>query len=239
MDEFVAGTLHTAHLDYAVVLAHCLYNLLAFIDGKSHRLLQEDVLPRLAGGYGDDCVLMVRNGNNYGVDVRPCQDVLVVFVYVHIHFFLPFSLVELPDDAGKAVALDVIDVTASHNAHVLHWEEEVQQHQYLLPQAYESQGDFVVSRLFLVAGCCRGGGCRRFRQGGRQHQAGSAHGGNFQEVSSFHISVIISFVLVRLFRPDNRVYRMNIAIFPQTTSIPYREPGLFVPAEGIDGLYAH
>ena len=120
-------------------------------------------------------MLVVRDGDDDGVDVRPCKEVLVVLIDVHLYFLLPLSGIEVGDPVDETVAFNVIHVAAGDYAHILHGEEVVEEHKDLLAEADESEGDLVVGGLF---GFCGGlqGSCRRPGEGGGQQDAGRSDG---------------------------------------------------------------
>ena len=91
---------------------------------------------------------MVRDGDDDRVDVRPCKQVLIVFVDVNFDFLFSQGGIMLCHPMHEAFALDVIYVTSGDNADILHGEEKVEQHQDLLSQTDESEVDFVVGGLF-------------------------------------------------------------------------------------------
>ena len=109
---------------------------------------------------------MVRDGDDDCVDVRPGEEVLVVLVDIHLDFLLSQGCVMLRYLPDEPLTLDVIDVASGDYADIRHGEEKVQQHDDLLSQADEAEGDLVISGLF---------GCGRRRGGCGVHHAGGQH----------------------------------------------------------------
>ena len=185
VQELAAAALLAAHLQDAAVLAHGLHELLAFVDSQRERLLQVDILARLASGNGDDGVLMVGRGNDYGIYVRAGKQLLVVLVGIHLHLLLALRLVVLPDAAQETVALDVVDVAACQDANVVECHEGAQQVHGLLPEADKAQVHFPVGRL------CSRRTCRGRSRRCMDKTCGSSHSRSTQcthskEISSFH-----------------------------------------------------
>ena len=157
VDELLGRALLAADLQDAVVLAHSLDQLFSFIDGERHRLLEVDVLAGLAGGDGDAGMPVVGSGDYHCVDVLPCQKVLVILIHRRSGFLDALALIVLGHPLGKAVALDVVDVTAGQHMHVVHLHEAAEQIHRLLSETDETHADLVAGSdsLALGRGFCK------------------------------------------------------------------------------------
>ena len=120
VDELVAGTLLAADMEDTAIFADGLDYLLSLIDRKGQGFLKINILSGLAGGDSDDCMLMVGNGDDYCIDVRAGQEVLIVFVNGNDDFLFTLLGVIVGDFVNEAVALDVINIATGDNADVIH-----------------------------------------------------------------------------------------------------------------------
>ena len=183
MDEFSAGALLAAHLEDAVVFADGLDQLLALVYGKSQGLFEIYVLSGLAGGDGDQGMLVVGGGYNHRVNVRPGKDILIIFINIDPDLLDSFLRVVIGDPADETVPFDVVHVASGHHLHIVHGDEAVQEVHGLLPEAYESEGNLVICGFFRHRGLAGG---RDAGKGGGKDESGRSEGRSPEEISSLH-----------------------------------------------------
>ena len=156
MDELLIRPLLTAHLQDAVVPAYGFAQLLAFVDGESHRFFQVYVFACAAGRHGDQGVVMVRCGDHHRIDVGPGENILVIFIGLDFRLD-SFRSIVFSNAAVETFPFDVVNIRSRYDAYAVDRQEAVQQIHGLLSQSDEAEADRIARCGFAFCGSCDGG----------------------------------------------------------------------------------